>query len=115
MLGLFRAYPQRTNGFNSARFIYIGCVPDKSWSMWRCGTISACCVNSACYPGESWRRFSSMFQMVADPRAAEALSASVEKASARKPVLPDLRNECVSNHDFWHPPRELQNVVPYPV
>ena len=56
-----------------------------------------------------------MLKMVADPRAAEALSASVVKASARKPVLPDLRNECVSNHDFWHPPRELQNVVPYPV
>jgi hypothetical protein len=32
-------------------------VPDKSWSMWRWGTISACCVNSVCYPSESWRRF----------------------------------------------------------
>ena len=29
MLGLFRAYPQRTNGFSSASFIYFGCVPDK--------------------------------------------------------------------------------------
>jgi hypothetical protein len=45
--GQFKAYHQRTKGFSSASFIYIGCVPDKSWSIWHCGTISACCVNSA--------------------------------------------------------------------
>jgi hypothetical protein len=41
------AYPLRTNGFSSASFIYFGCVPDKLWSIWQCGTISACYINSA--------------------------------------------------------------------
>jgi hypothetical protein len=46
--GAFMASPQRTNGFSSASFIYFGCVPDKSWSIWLCETISACCINAVC-------------------------------------------------------------------
>jgi hypothetical protein len=30
--------------------------------MWHYGTISACCVNSACYLRESWRQFASIFK-----------------------------------------------------
>jgi hypothetical protein len=33
--------------FSSASFIYFGCAPDKSWSIWLCGTISPCCINWA--------------------------------------------------------------------
>jgi ketosteroid isomerase-like protein len=44
--GTIHGIPQRANSFSSASFIYIGCVPDKSWSIWPCGTISACCSNS---------------------------------------------------------------------
>lgn len=52
ILGRFTACPQPANGFSSISFIYFGCVPDRSWSIWHSATISACCSNSAYYRRE---------------------------------------------------------------
>jgi len=40
--GPFRASPRRTSLFSSVRFIYSQCATDKSSSIRRCGTTSAC-------------------------------------------------------------------------
>jgi hypothetical protein len=46
--GTVHGIPPTHKRFQQRQFIYIGCVPDKSWSIWHCGTISACCINSEC-------------------------------------------------------------------